>query len=69
MDVIKKIGKEFGVKGIYKGLAATIARDTFYGAYFGFYEISMRFQTDDLGSRKWYSTVISSVIAGLIKIN
>ncbi len=68
MDVIYKIGKEFGLKGIYKGLGATVARDSFYGAYFDFFEVSLGFQTDEEGRRKWYSTVISSIVAGLIRL-
>lgn len=48
-DAGKKIYSKYGLNGLYKGYASTLARDgSFYGFYFMAYEIIMKFlQGDD----------------------
>jgi hypothetical protein len=49
LDCLKQLHREHGIRGVYKGMGATLLRDSFsYGVYFSVYEtFKRRLQGDD----------------------
>ncbi|KAI0315041.1 carnitine/acyl carnitine carrier [Amylostereum chailletii] len=73
-DIAVRIFKEYGVRGLYRGITATALRDIGYGAYFASYEASIRLmaprQTSDQvspsPSLSWVSFLFAGGIAGIM---
>jgi solute carrier family 25 carnitine/acylcarnitine transporter 20/29 len=77
--VALRMYKQRGIRGLYRGITATILRDVGYGAYFGSYEatcrilapspdhlaISTAIQSDVFGP-SWSTSLIAGGVAGIV---
>lgn len=72
--ITSQLFKQHGIRGLYRGLTATMIRDTGFGAYFGSYEACCRFFTpvanDSSPASKpgptWWGLLLAGGVAGII---
>ena len=68
--VTRRILREYGVRGLFRGITSTALRDIGYGTYFGAYEATVRYwprtpaqQTS--GATPWLATLVAGGLAGI----
>ncbi|KAI0940988.1 hypothetical protein AcW1_006356 [Taiwanofungus camphoratus] len=72
-DVALQIARRHGVKGLYRGITATVLRDIGYGPYFGAYEATLRYwpRSDSADSSSvnvphtWPAMLVAGGLAGI----
>lgn len=68
--VTRRILREYGVRGLYRGITSTALRDIGYGTYFGAYEATVRYwprtETQQAnGTTPWVATLTAGGLAGV----
>lgn len=64
-DAVKKIARQYGIAGIYKGQAATFTREAIgYGAYFWAYEKLVQREMAQKGIRRDQISAANAVLYG-----
>ncbi|KAK2467362.1 hypothetical protein APHAL10511_000597 [Amanita phalloides] len=63
-NILIEIIREDGILGLYRGLAATILRDTSYGPYFATYEGTSRLISQT--NVPWYAPLLAGGVAGIV---
>ncbi|KIK05677.1 hypothetical protein K443DRAFT_120438 [Laccaria amethystina LaAM-08-1] len=68
-QVALQILKESGIKGLYRGIAATALRDIGYGAYFAAYEATCRYLSNPAVTPLDSSLIMAQVESGMTKLS
>ncbi|EPS94884.1 hypothetical protein FOMPIDRAFT_1026003 [Fomitopsis schrenkii] len=68
--VTQRILRQYGIRGLFRGITATALRDIGYGTYFGAYEATVRYwprtaSQNATGKTPWLATLAAGGLAGI----
>lgn len=68
--VTRRILRDYGVRGLFRGITSTALRDIGYGTYFGAYEATVRYwprtpTQKATGTTPWLATLVAGGLAGI----